>query len=175
MYNEQYHNKGKCRDCQKPCDSRAIRCSSCAKITDGKSLKKNYCIDCNIEIDYRAVRCLVCFGKIHSKQIEGKNNPMWNGGSSFNPYILEFSEQLKEKIHSRDNYKCRLCDKTEEQEIKELSRKLSTHHIDYDKENCNEENLITLCLKCHIKTNADRDYWFAYFSEVMKGLYLCQK
>jgi len=34
--------------------------------------------------------------------------------------------------------------------------------------NCQDINLITLCLKCHRKTNFDRDYWFAYF-EYIRG------
>ena len=38
------------------------------------------------------------------------------------------------------------------------------HHIDYDKKNCNENNLITLCLRCHRKTNANRRFWQYYFN-----------
>jgi len=38
-------------------------------------------------------------------------------------------------------------------------------HIDYNKKNCISENLITLCTKCHAKTNQKRDYWIVYFKE----------
>ena len=33
------------------------------------------------------------------------------------------------------------------------------HHIDYDKKNCVSNNLITLCIPCHMKTNYNRSYW----------------
>jgi len=31
--------------------------------------------------------------------------------------------------------------------------------IDYNKENLEESNLISLCMPCHRKTNFNRDYW----------------
>ena len=37
------------------------------------------------------------------------------------------------------------------------------NHIDYNKLNCNPNNLISLCRKCHMKTNSNRDYWINYF------------
>jgi hypothetical protein len=37
---------------------------------------------------------------------------------------------------------------------------LDIHHIDYDKNNLQENNLISLCQKCHGKTNFNREYWF---------------
>lgn len=70
------------------------------------------------------------------------------------------------KIRQRDNYLCQLCDKTEEKN----GRKLDVHHIDYNKENCKEENLISLCQVCHPKTNFNRDYWYAYFTYVIEAL-----
>jgi 5-methylcytosine-specific restriction endonuclease McrA len=39
------------------------------------------------------------------------------------------------------------------------------HHIDYDKQNCNLNNLITLCSKCHSRTNHDREYWIDFFQK----------
>lgn len=38
------------------------------------------------------------------------------------------------------------------------------HHIDYNKLNCNPNNLITLCKSCHMKTNFNREYWLDYFN-----------
>lgn len=35
--------------------------------------------------------------------------------------------------------------------------------IDYNKYNLNSENLISLCRKCHRKTNDNREYWMSYF------------
>ena len=35
----------------------------------------------------------------------------------------------------------------------------SKNNIDYDKKNKEEVNLTTLCRKCHLKTNWNRDHW----------------
>ena len=45
---------------------------------------------------------------------------------------------------------------------------LVVHHIDYNKKNCNIDNLITLCSKCHGRTNFNRDHWMARFSEKLE-------
>ena len=85
----------------------------------------------------------------------------WQGGKSFEPYPSEFNETLKQKIRKRDNYTCQICGVLQTDCI----RKLSTHHIDYNKENCNESNLISLCRKCHMETNSDREYWSIILAE----------
>ena len=84
--------------------------------------------------------------------LSGKLNPNWQGGKSFIDYPKEFNNELKLKIRTRDNFKCRVCGILE----KNCKRKLSIHHIDYDKKNCNEDNLISLCNACHQKTNKDK-------------------
>ena len=50
-------------------------------------------------------------------------------------------------------------------------KKLSIHHIDYNKENNEITNLTSLCNSCHSKTNHDRDYWFAYLTYNIKEYY----
>lgn len=85
--------------------------------------------------------------------------PNWRGGLSFEPYGIDFNNDLKEAIRKRDDYVCQLCD------AKENGYKLHVHHIDYGKQNNNEWNLIALCRSCHVKTNGNRDYWIKYFQE----------
>jgi hypothetical protein len=92
--------------------------------------------------------------------MRGANHWNWKGGINVDPYGLEFNENLKEVIRNRDRRKCRICEMTE----LENKRKLEVHHIDYNKENCDPKNLITLCLKCHGKTNYNREYWTNYFN-----------
>ena len=46
-----------------------------------------------------------------------------------------------------------------------LNKKLAIHHMDYDKKNNNEYNLIPLCNKCHSQTNFNRGYWIQYFKK----------
>ncbi len=128
------------------------------------------------------------FGKYHSKKTKtiqsqqklGIKNPMygkreeasptWNGGSSFDIYPIEWTNELKEKVRKRDKHQCQLCGIKQE----DYYRKLDVHHIDYDKSNCKEDNLITLCWKCNSKVNYNRDYWYAYFTYILENslLYL---
>jgi len=79
----------------------------------------------------------------------------WLGGKSFEPYGLEFDDNLKEVIRNRDRRKCRICEKTE----LENKEKLSIHHIDYEKRNNEPNNLTALCRSCHRKTEKNKDYW----------------
>jgi len=93
----------------------------------------------------------------------GKKNGMWKGGISNNPYPKEFNKELKLKIRIRDNFTCCLCGRTEREELEELNRVLCVNHIDFNKLNCKEENLNTLCLRCNVKINREREYWTNYF------------
>jgi hypothetical protein len=77
--------------------------------------------------------------------MKGGKNPMWKGGVSFEPYGLEFNEELKEQIRKRDNYTCQECGISQE----ELGYKLHVHHIDFNKQNNNAMNLVSLCRGCH--------------------------
>ena len=83
----------------------------------------------------------------------GNKNPNWNNGSSFEPYSINWTEELKQNIRHRDSYICQLCNK----------KGNIVHHIDYNKKNCDTNNLITLCRKCHPKTNHNRKYWLNHW------------
>lgn len=93
-----------------------------------------------------------------------ENNPAWLGGKSFENYSDDYTEELRDIIRKRDGYVCDICG-IHQDELTGIFRKLDVHHIDYDKENSDLFNLISLCRKCHIKTNFRRDYWFAYFNK----------
>ena len=89
----------------------------------------------------------------------GEKASNWQGGISFEPYTHHFNNSLKKKIRKRDDNLCQLCGKTE----KENKRKLPIHHIDYVKENCNDENLLSLCTSCNGKVNFNRGFWTGFF------------
>ena len=91
--------------------------------------------------------------------LAGKNNPNWKGGICREPYGFEFDEKLKELIRERDDHKCQLCGMSQEDHIKISSHRLSIHHIDYNKTNNDESNLISLCKTCHSATNYNREYY----------------
>lgn len=100
----------------------------------------------------------------------GENSPSWLGGKSFEPYGIEFNEKLKEQIRKRDNHSCQECGKDEYDlsfEKSAYNRLLRVHHIDYNKKNNNQLNLISLCLKCHMRTNVNRKHWERYFKMKM--------
>ena len=108
--------------------------------------------------------------KLISKNRKGKcmgeEHPHWNSGLSFELYGIEFNEELKEQVRKRDMYVCCNCGITQE----EAGYTLNVHHIDYDKKNNEETNLISLCNSCHAYTNYDRDTWKRYFKNIIGGI-----
>lgn len=97
--------------------------------------------------------------KRFSESKRGYKNPNWQGGISFEPYGVDFNDELKEQIRERDDYTCQIpgCRK------RENGRKHPVHHIDYNKNNNNSNNLISLCKSCHAKTGFDRNNWTNHF------------
>jgi DNA-directed RNA polymerase subunit RPC12/RpoP len=170
-----------CIDCNKKISPEAIRCKSCAHKGDlNYKFKKdkiiNKCIDCDKEIDYTAIRCKKCAkqGKLHpmfgkerpdSRQRMLGNKLGYINGKGYEPYTKEFSESLKELIRKRDNYICQGedCSMTEEEHIIVYGRVLEIHHIDHNKQNCNEDNLVTLCKQCNIRANKNINYWQDFY------------
>ena len=147
-------------DCGKPIWVKSKRCTKCHIATrpnwkGGVSVGYKKCIDCGkILGDYYSTRCKSCSkkGELHSN---------WKGSTSFEPYPLGWSNTFKEQIRYRDEYKCQECGTPEV----ENGRKLDVHHIDYNKNNIKPSNFISLCRKCHAKTNYHRDYWEKHFKE----------
>ena len=102
------------------------------------------------------------------KHPSGKDHPNWKNGESLNPYPSKFNNMLKKKIRQRDGFVCVVCKRAEQEEKSEFNRVLSVNHIDFNKDNCDENNLNTLCLRCNIKINYNRDYWTNYFMQNAK-------
>jgi len=101
----------------------------------------------------------------------GKKNSNWRGGKSFEPYSVDWKQKLIKKIKQRDKYICYLCKKKikgpRRIKINPSKNWLVVHHIDYNKLNCKENNLITLCHKCHVKhTNFNREKWRKFFNGI---------
>lgn len=145
---------------------------------NGSTLMKYFCIDCNKEISYMTFyygkkRCHSCATKLLHKlnvlNVKGENNPAYIDGSSKRPYNKEFSKKLREEIRSRDEEICILCGMTSEKHKIKTNKELSVHHIDYNKQNCKKDNLITLCQKHNIKVNnkETRKYWMYTFKNII--------
>ena len=193
LIEKQYYCKEKgCNNkiCSKSWKYGLGRCKSCSNKARPKIEKeKYYCIErnCFNEItrwNYFSGkrRCQLCANKItgkkkigkkrpeHSKRMAGENNPAYIDGQSNFPYPLKFNDKLKLQIRKRDNYTCQNCAMTEEEHLIVLGEVLTIHHIDYDKQNCKEENLITLCKQCNSRVNFNRKYWKNYFQSKCKEL-----
>lgn len=182
----------RCVDCNNILSAKHCkRCDSCSRIYNGSKLKGknnpyynigkkhwNYkggeerfsnCIDCNKKTSstyYK--RCNECLFKIR----KGKNHPTYIDGRSYKKYPKEFNKKLKEKIRKRDNYICQNCNMTEEEHLETYNRVLNIHHIDYNKENCIKENLISTCLDCNLLANKDRVYWEEFYSKKVRKEFL---
>ncbi|MBN1467692.1 MAG: hypothetical protein JW924_03120 [Fusobacteriaceae bacterium] len=106
--------------------------------------------------------------KVKHKELSKRKMSLSRGGTGIpyenNQYTHEYTSYLKNQIRNRDNYTCQLCKITEI----DYGKILDIHHIDYNKENCQEDNLITLCHKCNIKVNKNRNYWKLYFIESLQ-------
>ena len=94
----------------------------------------------------------------------GELSPTWNGGSSFLPYTPEFNDKLKFHIRLRDNFTCQECGMPE----KQLGYFLDVHHMNYNKNNNNVNNLICLCKSCHAQTRFSREEWTEYFQDKLR-------
>lgn len=158
----------KCVDCGMEIYKDSTRCKECynLQIRSKHLYIPNYCIDCGKEITRkskpkRCVQCAIIHNGKKSKEtgkFNGKNNANWKGGLSFGKYCYKFNEHRKEIIRNEYNRKCVICGKTE----KENGRKLSVHHVSYDKEmGCNGKQwrLVPLCITCHSATHHNRNYW----------------
>lgn len=122
--------------------------------------KTRLCLYCNGEYsswDKDRTYCSVkCYNKHKKEMVKGSNNPSWIDGRSYNKrcYRGEDWEDIRKKIYERDNYTCVECgEKCVSKKNKNSLKIIQCHHIEnYDiSQNNNENNLITLCLECHIK------------------------
>jgi len=95
-----------------------------------------------------------------SDAIKGSKHYLWNGGKEKLGYSVDWTRTLRMSIRERDKYTCKLCGEKQGDEAH------SVHHIDYNKHNCNADNLITLCRPCHTKTLVKREYWVNYFKKI---------
>jgi len=129
---------------------------------------KPKCIDCGKRTkDYNKKRCWECYIKwtqipknnaMYGIHRFGKKAPGYIHGMAYLPYPLEWWK-IRIEIRNKFNHKCIICNK----------KAKHVHHIDYNKKNCKEDNLILLCLKHHVRTNGNRDYWYAYFKYLMEN------
>jgi 5-methylcytosine-specific restriction endonuclease McrA len=97
-----------------------------------------------------------------SQDFRGSKSASWKPNKD-HEYSIDWTHTLKRSIRERDHYTCQLCSEPQGEKA------LDVHHIDYNKKNCSPNNLISLCHKCHMKTNtkSKEKYWKEYFKSLM--------
>jgi len=97
----------------------------------------------------------------------GENHHSWIKDRKLFKYGVGFNNHIKKEIRMRDKHNCVECKINE----KLFSRKLHIHHIDYNKKNDTEQNLISLCVCCHAKTNYNREEWKMKYGKMIGEIY----
>ena len=90
-----------------------------------------------------------------------------NGLGIVRIYPPEFNAILKRRIMCRDGFQCRNpgCKSTGK------GRRLGLHHINYDKQDCRDENLITLCRSCNTRANyVSKHLWMLFYQFIVEGI-----
>ena len=96
----------------------------------------------------------------------GENNANWKGGLNKLPYSPKWTIGLRRRIEERDNYSC-----INYKDCRGNSKFTTVHHIDYNKMNCEEINLVTLCNSCNCRANYDREKWELFYKEIIRKKY----
>jgi hypothetical protein len=108
-------------------------------------------------------RCPSCDRIKNSLNKSGNKHYNWMGGKTFEPYgQIWTNNKFKSLIKYRDKYKCQNPD------CYNKSSRLTIHHIDYNKKNCDSHNLITLCNSCNVRANSNRNYWKELYNNIIQ-------
>jgi 5-methylcytosine-specific restriction endonuclease McrA len=119
----------------------------------GKERKEDrQCVVCSeIFRIKRSSQDICCSWECRIERLRGENHPSWRGGT-IRSYAGDWTRQKRE-ARARDDNICQECGKTSE----ENGANMSVHHIkpyrafDDPHEANRLENLISLCMSCHMK------------------------
>jgi hypothetical protein len=146
------------------------KCFQCGRPTNFKTLTQGYykycsCFCSNLGEEHEHISLIFkgktydeIYGVEKAKEIRQKlslsQNKRFenNEGKRFESYPIEF-KYIRKKILKRDKDICQVC----------LKSGNVVHHIDYDKQNNSEENLITVCNVCNVILNYSQNYWITFF------------
>lgn len=151
------------------------KCKFCKKefIVPRYMMNKIYCsLECKIKNMDSSHLLKYAFKKGHPSWNKGKTNS--NKKIKRELYPSNFTKELKEKIIQRDECQCVLCGFSRNDHKLKYHCDLHVHHIDYNKQNCNENNLITTCIRHNTKANhnSKRKWWYVFktIANLQKGI-----
>jgi len=124
------------------------------------------------------------FGKVLSKETrikqscakQGISISEFDGFKRAEFYCELWNGEFRERVLGFFGYVCMYpgCGKTQEEE----GRRLSVHHVNYDKQTCCRENeevssrkFVTLCNRHNLAVNYDRELWERYFIDLINNEY----
>jgi len=141
----------KCTNCRKWFNPRNIDIQNRIAAINGKFTQgtenRLYCTD-----DCKQI-CSIYHTQIFPKDFIDKYCKKWK------------NKDFKEIIKYRDCYIC------QNEDCWKKVDDLNIHHIDYNKENCDHKNLITVCKSCNSRANHNREYWQKYYEKRIKEIY----
>jgi len=191
-YNNWKQGKGRC----KKCDDLYQKGRSCNKGKNHPMFGKHHTEETKKKISRTRIKNgktkgknHPMFGKHHTEETKKKMSLAKLGkklteetkrllslshGGTGNPYEVDdypkIFFKIRDSIRKRDNYTCQNCDMTEEEHLIVCGTVLSVHHIDYNKKNSKENNLIILCNQCNVRANKNRNYWKEFYNIKMENI-----
>ena len=172
---------GKCKECnnftywtiekvKEFSEKRNYKCLSDSYKTTNHKIKLQcifgHVFDIRWDVFTGGAECPKCMNIQKMIKFSGEGNPNWKGGIQNLPYCELWSNMdFKESIKFRDGYQCLnpCCNKK--------SAMLVVHHIDYKKENCEKNNLITLCNSCNVSANYNRHWYEMWYKIILHNRY----
>lgn len=120
---------------------------------------KNHIYESTWDYFQRGSRCPIC-AIVNSS---GPNCHFWKGGIAYEPYCSTWmDEEFINFIKERDGKKCLnpSCNGTNPFNV-------VRHHIDYNKNNCDPINIITICQSCNSTANGSREWYKSWYEAIM--------
>lgn len=138
-------SKLKGRDCY-------LCCCNCGnkRVISGNDLRSKRSQSCGCLNREMTTKHLVEFNKTRDQT--GENNSGYLDG-----FYAE-RDKFKKIIRKRDKI-CQRCGKTNEEELTNINRRLSVHHLDGDEYNNDSKNGALLCHKCHVIVTRNNNTW----------------
>jgi len=128
-----------------------IWCGLTMKLSPSRAKRKKFCSS-NCHNEWRSFRMSL------------SRNPNWRNGASKEKYPQSYYV-IRNLALQRDDSLC------QNPKCNQETDTINVHHINYDKQNCELSNLITLCASCNGKANFQRPLYTKYFQSILSKRY----